>query len=148
MYLILIVFLHTCYYNHASHAGISNDLYLYIEEAKTRAVEGLATSQPLAKLLPRLLETQRLANNELNVTSDSQSINIANPKYMRMHIENTLVETLKQILTTCSSVMMPLSLVFTCYLNSSTNFISLASRRTTSSSDRVSMSSSRGPATS
>jgi len=95
MYLILIVFLHTCYYNHASHAGLSNDLYLYIEEAKTRAVEGLATSQPLAKLLPRLLETQRLAN-ELDVTSDSQSINIANPKYMRMHIDNTLVETLKQ----------------------------------------------------
>jgi len=63
----------------------------------------LATSQPLAKLLPRLLETQRLANNELNVTSDSQSINIANPKYMRMHIDNTLVETLKQVLTTCSS---------------------------------------------
>lgn len=78
--------------------------FIIIEEAKKRAVEGLPTSQPLAKLLPRLLETQRLANNELNVTSNNQIINLPSPKYMRMHIDNTLVETLKQILTTtCSS---------------------------------------------
>lgn len=63
----------------------------------------MATSQPLAKLLPRLLETQKLANNELDITGDSHSINIANPKYMRMHIDNTLVETLNQVFTTCSS---------------------------------------------
>ena len=74
-----------------------------IEEAKIRSIEGLATSQPLAKLLPRLLGTQRLANNELNVTSIHQSVNIPNPQYMRMHIDNTLVETLKQVLTTNSS---------------------------------------------
>ena len=84
---------------------LPNDLYLYyiVDEAKIRAVEGLPTSQPLAKLLPRLLETQRRVNNELNVTtSKHQSVNIPIPKYMRMHIDNALVETLKQVLTTCS----------------------------------------------
>ena len=70
------------------------------EEAKIRAVEGLPTSQPLAKLLPRLLENQGVDNNGvlLNGICDNHCLDIPSPKYLRMHIDNTLVETLKKVL--------------------------------------------------
>ena len=76
--------------NHRRLVKSVNFLLSHPEEAKIRAVEGLPTSQPLAKLLPRLLENQGVLNGICD--------NIPSPKYLRMHIDNTLVETLKKVL--------------------------------------------------
>ena len=87
--------------NHRRLVKSVNFLLSHPEEAKIRAVEGLPTSQPLAKLLPRLLENQGVDNNGvLNGICDNQCLdNIPSPKYLRMHIDNTLVETLRKVLS-------------------------------------------------
>eukprot|EP00578_Thalassiosira_sp_NH16_P025295 CAMPEP_0181091966 /NCGR_PEP_ID=MMETSP1071-20121207/8675_1 /TAXON_ID=35127 /ORGANISM="Thalassiosira sp., Strain NH16" /LENGTH=344 /DNA_ID=CAMNT_0023174131 /DNA_START=88 /DNA_END=1122 /DNA_ORIENTATION=+ len=74
----------------------------YPEEAAIRSVEGVPTHQPLAKLLPRLLANLRgtienddgfACKGENNCRVDLQA-----PQYLRMHVDDRLVETLRQIL--------------------------------------------------
>ena len=89
--------------NHRRLVKSVNFLLCHPEEAKIRAVEGLPTSQPLAKLLPRLLENQGADKDNIHqlngISCDNQCLDsIPSPKYLRMHIDNTLVETLKRVL--------------------------------------------------
>lgn len=64
------------------------------EEAVIRAVEGLPTHQPLAKLLlPHLIDEKGR-----NDTEQGRQIGInSSPEYMRIHIDNTLVGILRQV---------------------------------------------------
>lgn len=64
-------------------------------EAKIRAVEGLPTHQPLAKFLPRMIDncrTKRKRDNE-----ESVNLNLSSPNYMRIHVDDTLVNTIRNI---------------------------------------------------
>ena len=75
-------------------------LLAHPEEAAVRSVEGLPTHQPLAKLLPRLFETNGMNANDANDgirSSSNQPVNLHSPHFMRMHVDNTLVETLRRI---------------------------------------------------
>ena len=62
------------------------------EEAAIRAVEGLPTHQPLAQLLPRLIKTCETNDNVVKLTA---------PRNLRLHVDDTLVETLRKALITC-----------------------------------------------
>lgn len=64
-------------------------------EAKIRAVEGLPTHQPLAKFLPRMMEKcgiKRKRDNE-----ESVNLNLSSPNYMRIHVDDALVNTIRNI---------------------------------------------------
>eukprot|EP00571_Detonula_confervacea_P007240 CAMPEP_0172329958 /NCGR_PEP_ID=MMETSP1058-20130122/61151_1 /TAXON_ID=83371 /ORGANISM="Detonula confervacea, Strain CCMP 353" /LENGTH=319 /DNA_ID=CAMNT_0013047153 /DNA_START=188 /DNA_END=1147 /DNA_ORIENTATION=+ len=75
--------------NHRRLVKSVNFLLDHPEEAAIRSVEGLPTHQPLAKLLPRLI-----ANHG---TSDACA-DLSSPKYLRIHVDDALVETQRKIL--------------------------------------------------
>lgn len=74
--------------NHKSLIKSTTFLLDHPEEAAVRAVEGLPTHQPLAKLLPRLM--------------DRCHGNLSSPLHLRMHVDNNLVETLTKV---CSNTL-------------------------------------------
>lgn len=69
--------------NHKSLIKSTMFLLDHPEEAAVRAVEGLPTHQPLATLLPRLM--------------DRCDGNLSSPLHLRMHVDNELVETLMKV---------------------------------------------------
>lgn len=71
--------------NHKSLIKSTEFLLAHPDEAAVRAVEGLTTHQPLAKLLPRLM--------------DNCDGNLSSPHHLRMHIDNNLVETMIRVLS-------------------------------------------------
>ena len=88
--------------NHRRLVKSINFLIKHPEEVKLRAVEGLPTSQPLAKLLPRLLENQGITWDETNgilLNNGSSASSGEPPKYVRIHIDNTLVENIRNVLS-------------------------------------------------
>lgn len=95
--------------NHHRLVKSINFLIKHPEQVKLRAVEGLHTSQPLAKLLPQLLENQGitwdetngiLLNNGSSGEDDCNDIWVdSSPKYVRIHIDNTLVENIRNVLS-------------------------------------------------
>jgi hypothetical protein len=70
------------------------------EEAVIRSVEGLPTHQPLAKLLlPRILDQEGQSDTEHAVGKTWSNHNgFSCPTFMRIHVNNTLVEILRRIL--------------------------------------------------
>ena len=73
--------------NHKSLIKSTEFLLAHPEEAAVRAVEGVVTHQPLAKLLPRLKN-----NNNCNGQT-----HLSTPFHLRMHVDDNLVETLKRV---------------------------------------------------
>lgn len=69
--------------NHKSLIKSTMFLLDHPEEAAVRAVEGLPTHQPLATLLPRLM--------------DRCDGRLSSPLHLRMHVDNNLVETLRKV---------------------------------------------------
>jgi hypothetical protein len=74
--------------NHKSLIKSTMFLLDHPEETAVRAVEGLPTHQPLATLLPRLMD--RCCDG-----------NLSSPLHLRMHVDNELVETLMKV---CSNI--------------------------------------------
>lgn len=73
------------------------------EEAVIRAVEGLPTHQPLAKLLPSLLASHQMKNEDNYALSVGEYGNLSaddlsSPNHLRIHVDSTLVETLRKVL--------------------------------------------------
>lgn len=91
--------------NHRSLLTSVKFLFDHPEEANIRAVEGLPTYQPLAKLLPRILANSAAsaAAHGTGQRSDDQDLRIFSPKFMRIHIDNTLVDALRKFLTSSRS---------------------------------------------
>jgi hypothetical protein len=76
------------------------------EEAVIRAVEGLPTHQPLAKLLlPHLIDQKGRNDAEHSLCQTGfRNIGISSsPDYMRIHIDNTLVGILRRVLNNPSA---------------------------------------------
>ena len=69
--------------NHKSLIKSTTFLLDHPEEAAVRAVEGLPTHQPLATLLPRLM--------------DRCDGNLSSPLHLRMHVDNNLVDALIEV---------------------------------------------------
>lgn len=80
--------------NHRSLLKSVNFLLAHPEEARIRSVEGLPTHQPLAKLLPLLKSIETSTER----SSGDESIGLASPNFMRIHVDNVLVETLQKIM--------------------------------------------------
>jgi hypothetical protein len=74
--------------NHKSLIKSTEFLLAHPEEAAVRAVDGVPTHQPLAKLLPKFVEN---CNGHYNLSS---------PFHLRIHVDDNLVETVKSV---CSS---------------------------------------------
>ncbi|KAL7538634.1 hypothetical protein ACHAXR_008706 [Thalassiosira sp. AJA248-18] len=73
------------------------------EEAKVRSVEGLPTHQPLAKLLPSLLESSDASlssSSEIMSGNNNSRVELISPKFLRIHVDNSLVETLRKTIVT------------------------------------------------
>eukprot|EP00584_Thalassiosira_punctigera_P009937 CAMPEP_0172536496 /NCGR_PEP_ID=MMETSP1067-20121228/8251_1 /TAXON_ID=265564 ORGANISM="Thalassiosira punctigera, Strain Tpunct2005C2" /NCGR_SAMPLE_ID=MMETSP1067 /ASSEMBLY_ACC=CAM_ASM_000444 /LENGTH=272 /DNA_ID=CAMNT_0013321583 /DNA_START=34 /DNA_END=852 /DNA_ORIENTATION=- len=85
--------------NHRRLVKSVNFLLHHPEEAEIRSVEGLPTHQPLAKLLPRLLVNhETTSNTELsNKTCGDKLLSFPSPKFMRIHVNNALIEGLRKI---------------------------------------------------
>lgn len=64
-------------------------------EAKIRAVEGLPTHQPLAKFLTRMIENCSIKRKRDN--EESVNLNLSSPNYMRIHVDDALVNTIRNI---------------------------------------------------
>ena len=69
--------------NHKSLTKSTTFLLDHPEEVAVRAVEGLPTHQPLATLLPRLM--------------DRCDGNLSSPLHLRMHVDNDLVDALRKV---------------------------------------------------
>ncbi|KAL9188325.1 hypothetical protein ACHAXT_006703 [Thalassiosira profunda] len=93
--------------NHRSLLKSVTFLVDHPEEANVRAVEGLPTYQPLAKLLPRILANSAAsaAARGTGQRSDDQDLRIFSPKFMRIHVDNTLVEALRKFLSSSGSAV-------------------------------------------
>ena len=74
--------------NHKSLIKSTEFLLAHPEEAAVRAVEGVPTHQPLAKLLPRLMDNNCSCNGQLS-----------SPFHLRIHVNDNLVETVKSVFT-------------------------------------------------
>lgn len=73
--------------NHKSLIKSTEFLLAHPEEAAVRAVEGVPTHQPLAKLLPRLVERRK----------KKKQCDLSSPFHLRMHVDDNLVETVKSV---------------------------------------------------
>ncbi|KAL7432321.1 hypothetical protein ACHAXM_005448 [Skeletonema potamos] len=74
--------------NHKSLIKSTEFLLAHPDEAAVRAVEGKSSHQPLAKLLPRLIE------------NCIKRLNMSSPLHLRIHVDDNLLETVKSV---CSS---------------------------------------------
>lgn len=77
--------------NHKSLIKSTEFLLTHPDEAAVRAVEGVPTHQPLAKLLPRLVERRKKQKN-----GDGQ-YDLSRPFHLRIHVDDKLVETVKSV---------------------------------------------------
>ncbi|KAL7491314.1 hypothetical protein ACHAWT_002008 [Skeletonema menzelii] len=77
--------------NHKSLIKSTEFLIAHPGEAAVRAVEGVPTHQPLAKLLPRLME--RKTKNCVG-----QYDYLSSPFHLRIHVDDNLVKTVKSVL--------------------------------------------------
>ena len=78
------------------------------EEANVRAVEGLPTHQPLAKLIPRLLannnqsrgveRSNATTNEPCGDVAGNENVELVSPNFMRIHVDNALVQALQKTL--------------------------------------------------
>ena len=85
--------------NHRRLVKSVNFLLEHPDEAEIRAVEGLPTHQPLARLLPRLLATNGISGAFVDGTRDNTPrVDFPSPKFMRVHADETLVESLRKTL--------------------------------------------------
>lgn len=76
--------------NHKSLIKSTEFLLAHPEEAAVRAVEGVPTHQPLAKLLPRLVERKKK-------NCDAGQYDLSSPFHLRMHVDENLVKTVKSL---------------------------------------------------
>ena len=94
--------------NHRRLVKSVNFLLDHPDEAAVRSVEGFPTHQPLAKLLPRLLANHgmKYKNEERDAFAGGKhcgnivagDLSLSSPNYLRMHVDCTLVETLRKVL--------------------------------------------------
>ncbi len=85
--------------NHRRMVKSAKFLVDHPEEARVRSVEGLPTHQPLAKLIPRLLANRGMnaaSEPSAGMSDDDFSNGIASPKFMRIHVDETLIEALRR----------------------------------------------------
>ena len=74
------------------------------EEAAFRSVEGLPTYQPLAKLLPRLIDNcgkSAASDGCSSRANQHSSVTLAFPRHLLLHVDDTLVATLRNVLSSC-----------------------------------------------
>ena len=76
--------------NHKSLVKSTEFLIAHPEEAAIRAVEGVPTHQPLAKLLPSLMERKKNCDGLYDN-------GLSSPLHLRIHIDDNLVETVKSV---------------------------------------------------
>lgn len=87
--------------NHRRLVKSVNFLINHPEEAAVRAEEGLPAHQPLAKLLPRLLATNGIKKSGASIIrSHNPCADLPSPNYLRIHVDECLVETLRKTLHT------------------------------------------------
>ena len=79
--------------NHKSLVKSTEFLIAHPEEAVVRAVEGVPTHQPLAKLLPRLLMERKKEKN----CDGLYDYYLSSPLHLRIHVDDNLVETVKSV---------------------------------------------------
>lgn len=80
--------------NHKSLVKSTEFLMAHPEEAAVRAVEGVPTHQPLAKLLPRLMMERRKEKKNSDGLYDHY---LSSPLHLRIHVDDNLVETVKSV---------------------------------------------------
>lgn len=84
--------------NHCRLVKSVNFLLEHPGETKIRSVEDLPTHQPLAKLLPRLLMTRGITErSDAHEANGNECVRLATPNFMRMHLDNALVECLRKV---------------------------------------------------
>ena len=74
------------------------------KEAEIRSIEGLSTHQPLAKLIPSLMERQTCMNVNVDTTATAysqanSSIQLAIPKNLRIDVDHHLVNAIRDVIT-------------------------------------------------
>ena len=78
--------------NHKSLIKSTEFLIAHPEEAAVRAVEGVPTHQPLAKLLPRLIERKKT-----KICDGQYDYYLSSPFHLRIHVDDNLVKTVKSV---------------------------------------------------
>ncbi|KAL7482289.1 hypothetical protein ACHAW6_007954 [Cyclotella cf. meneghiniana] len=74
------------------------------EEAALRSVEGISTFQPLAKLIPRLLERRDVnvqTDDDLDVTNEHRirKVHLSMPRNLRLHVDERLVNAVRNVIS-------------------------------------------------
>lgn len=70
------------------------------DEAKVRSMEGVPTYQPLAALIPRLLE-----HHEISSTDTNARVNLISPRNVRLHVDDALVSALRAVISSESGLL-------------------------------------------
>ncbi|KAL7554861.1 hypothetical protein ACHAWF_018410 [Thalassiosira exigua] len=92
-----------------NHRRLVNSVKFLLDhprEAEVRSAEGLPTHQPLAKLLPRLMESRGADAAEAGASiggGGGREVRLRSPRYVRLHVDDALVEALRRVLSGPSS---------------------------------------------